>query len=69
MKTVIRPTSFEDHATHGRESAEDYPNRTHCPCVGVAPWADRVNCALTGCGYCAIQVKLKKSKRREADSR
>ena len=37
------------HETHGRESPEETPNLTFCPCLGHALQKE---CAEAGCGYC-----------------
>jgi len=42
-----------DHSTHGRDSPEETPNLTHCPCVGHGFDIQRV-CADAGCGYCGL---------------
>jgi len=55
------------HEAHGRESADDYPNATHCPCVGVAPPATQEECAEAGCRYC-IHSQARDLKRRKARS-
>jgi hypothetical protein len=39
-----------DHDTHGRVTADDYPNMSHCPCCGGVRQAE---CSKAGCGYCA----------------
>lgn len=39
------------HANHGRESSEETPNLTFCPCVGHG---SQKECAASGCGYCHI---------------
>lgn len=53
------------HDNHGRESAEDYPNLTHCPCTGMNR-ALQQECAEAGCGYCKVfEDMTKKQEARE----
>lgn len=50
-----RPTHFEVavcHIDHGQEGADDYPNASYCPCVGLAPAIVQKDCAAAGCRYC-----------------
>lgn len=42
-----------DHSTHGRESPEETPNLTHCPCCGYGV-EKQAECAAAGCGYCSL---------------
>lgn len=43
------------HQDHGQESAEDYPNATHCPCAGLASIERQRDCASAGCRYCKVR--------------
>ena len=55
-------SDFEHHDTHGRESPDDYPNASHCPCVGVASLARQIDCADSGCRYCRVALEAAKEK-------
>lgn len=46
----------QKHATHGRESAEETPNMTHCPCCRPGNEQEMFSCAKAGCGYCSLIV-------------
>jgi hypothetical protein len=48
---------LNEHDGHGQESAEDWPNASHCPCVGVHGPYVQLACSLAGCRYCKISVK------------
>lgn len=50
------------HDAHGRASAEDSPNLSHCPCCGPVATPTRRACAESGCGYCAIAEAQLKTK-------
>jgi hypothetical protein len=47
-----------DHATHGQESTDDWPNATHCPCFGIASLSAQDECAAAGCRYCRLPFRV-----------
>lgn len=58
----------DEHATHGRDGAEDFPNASHCPCAGRATDKVQAECAASGCRYCRVwgEVQRKNALRKRA---
>lgn len=63
--TSVAPVAVHvDHSKHGRVTAEDTPNMSHCPCLGGVLTEE---CYEAGCGYCATTVRPHVTRRRSVE--